>query len=80
VTSCLSDPGSFHDDSYALGHRHAQSPWASKTHDFAAASGAEHPESAMRPLSFELMGVETASSSGSIVKRWCTKKSGTVCY
>jgi hypothetical protein len=59
VTGCLSDPGSSHDDR----------PWAwsslrsaplslQETLRVAEASGAEHPASAMRSLSFELMSVD----------------------
>ena len=59
VIGCLSDPGSSHDDRPCAWSSLRSVPLSlQETLRVAEAGGAEHPESAMRSLSFELMSVD----------------------
>jgi hypothetical protein len=68
VTSCLSDPGSYHMTIKRSGLAALIALKLARAPRVAAGSGAEHPESATQPLSFELVQIEIVRTSNARVR------------
>jgi hypothetical protein len=76
VTSCLSDPGNYHMTIKRSGLAALTALKLARPPRVAAGSGAEHPESATQPLSFELVQIEIASTSNASALR-CSNRAAT---